>query len=177
MRPWRILLPAALAALLAGCLADLLPRPVGRANEQACAGIPGSAVLVRADALAAQKRFRAARREAERILAQAPDQDAAAEARFRLLMLLADGDNPDRDYAKARSAARAFLKRYPGSPRAPAVRVLLSLLQEVRRAQAEISTLKGYNAIQEEKIERLEEDIRRIKEIDLKVEEQKKKLE
>jgi len=50
------------------------------------------------------------------------------------------------------------------------------LLQRIRRGEAEIKTLRGYNAIQEGKIHRLQEDIRKIKEIDLQLEEHKKKL-
>ena len=50
-------------------------------------------------------------------------------------------------------------------------------LKKFLRGEAEISTLKGYNTIQEEKILRLQEDLQRIKEIDVQLEEQKKKLE
>lgn len=133
--------------------------------------------FLKSDQLFSEGRYRRALRRTRRIYREATEPSVKEEALFRIALLLSYGDNPNRDYEKAEKTVRKLLHDYPESKRGLAMRSILQLLQEVRRGEAEIRTLKGYNAIQEEKILRLEEDIRRIKEIDLQLEEQKKKLE
>ena len=129
------------------------------------------------DQLFSEGRYWKALRETRRIYQEASDSRVEEEALFRIALILAYGENPNRNYKEAQKTARIFLKNYPESNRRMQVKVLLLLLNEIERFAAEIGTLKGYNAIQDDKIQRLEEDLRRIKEIDLELEEQKKKLE
>jgi tetratricopeptide (TPR) repeat protein len=133
--------------------------------------------FLKSDQLFSEGRYRRALQRARRIYRETTEPSVKEEALFRIALLLSYGDNPNRDYEEAEKTVRKFLHDYPESKRRFAIRSILQLLQEVRRGTAEIQTIKGYNAIQEEKILRLEEDIRRIKEIDLQLEEQKKKLE
>ena len=133
--------------------------------------------FLKSDQLFSEGRYHQALLRTRRIYKEATEPSVKEEALFRISLLLSYGDNPNRDYEEAEKKVRQFLRDYPDSRRSLAVRSILQLLQEVRRGRAEIGTIKGYNSIQEEKILRLEEDIRRIKEIDLQLEEQKKKLE
>ncbi len=133
--------------------------------------------FLKPDQLFAEGRYRQALRKNRRIYREATEPPVKEEALFRIALLLSYGENPNRDYEEAEKVVRQFLRNYSGSRRTLAMRSILQLLQEVRRGEAEIGTLKGYNSIQEEQLHRLEEDLRRIKEIDLQLEEQKKKLE
>ncbi len=133
--------------------------------------------FLKSDQLFREGRYRQALRQIRRIYQEASDPEVEEEALFRIALILSYGDNPNRDYAEAQNVSRAFLKSYPESNRRIEVEAILLLLNEIRRGDEEIKTLKGYNAIQDEKTRRLEEDIRKIKEIDLQLEEQKKKLE
>jgi outer membrane protein assembly factor BamD (BamD/ComL family) len=133
--------------------------------------------FLQSDRLFREGKYRQALRRTRRIYEEATDTEVKEEALFRVALILSYGDNPNRDYDEAEKVVRDFLKAYPDSPRVMAMRSILQLLLEIHRGRAEVQTIKGYNAIQEEKILRLEEDIRRIKEIDLQLEEQKKQLE
>lgn len=133
--------------------------------------------FLQSDQLFREGRYRNALRSIRRIYQDASDPEVEEEALFRIVLILSYGDNPNRDYGESERVARAFMKSYPESKRITEVKAVLLLLQEVHRGEAEIETLKGYNAIQDEKNKRLEEDLRKIKEIDLQMEEQKKKLE
>ncbi|NOY53468.1 MAG: hypothetical protein GXP58_07600 [Deltaproteobacteria bacterium] len=129
------------------------------------------------DQLFSEGRYRRALRSLRQIYREAVDRSVKEEALFRMVLILSYGDNPNRDYEEAEKRVREFLHDYPDSRRTLTMRSVLQLLQEVRRGEAEIETIKGYNSIQEKQIHRLKEDLRRIKEIDLQLEEQKKKLE
>jgi hypothetical protein len=133
--------------------------------------------FLKSDQLFREGKYWKALREIRRIYQDAVDPLVEEEALFRITMILSYGENPNRDYGETQRVAKAFLKNYPESKRKLQVQSILLLLQEIERGAAEIETLKGYNAIQDDKIQRLEEDIRSIKEIDLQLEEQKKKLE
>jgi outer membrane protein assembly factor BamD (BamD/ComL family) len=133
--------------------------------------------FLKSDQLFRDGRYRYALRQIRRIYQEASDPEVEEEALFLIALILSFGDNPNRNYAEARNVSRAFLKTYPESKRRMEVEAILLLLKDIRRGEEEIKTLKGYNAIQEEKTRRLEEDIRKIKEIDLQLEEQKKELE
>ncbi len=122
-------------------------------------------------------KYRNALLDTRRIYEETHNREVEEEALFRIILIQSYGDNPNRDYREAGRVARAFLKNYPESKHSQEVQAILLLLEEIHRSEAEVETLRGYNAIQDEKIQRLMQDIRKIKEIDLQLEEQKKKLE
>ncbi len=178
----RILAAVFLLALFTACtvppsLQRVLGRPDAGQTLSAVPADPTEEYFLKSDQLFAEGNYRDALRRVRRIYKEATDPAVEEEALFRIAVILSYGDNPDRDYKQAADFARNFLKQYPGSRRTFAVKSILSLILEVRRGEAEISTLKGYNSIQEEKILRLQEDLLKIKEIDVQLEEQKKKLE
>lgn len=173
---------ASLLVLLAGCtlppsLQGVFERPDAEPLSASVLLNPTDEYFLKSDQFFAEGNYREALRRTRRILKEASDPAVEEEALFRIAVILSYGDNPDRDYKEAADFSRNFLKQYPGSRRTLAVKSILSLILEVRRGEAEISTLKGYNSIQEEKILRLQEDLLKIKEIDVQLEEQKKKLE
>ncbi|OIP65127.1 MAG: hypothetical protein CO150_09735 [Nitrospirae bacterium CG_4_9_14_3_um_filter_53_35] len=133
--------------------------------------------FLNADQLFHDGKYRSALHDTRRIYEEAHHREVEEEALFRIILIQSYGDNPNRDYREAGRVAKAFLKNYPGSKRSREVQAILLLIEEIHRSEAEAETLKGYNAIQDEKIQRLMQDIRKIKEIDLQLEEQKKKLE
>lgn len=129
------------------------------------------------DYLVREGRYPEALARARRIYSESSDPLVREEALFRVVFLLAYGKNPKQDLKEAEKLAVTFLGDYPTSRRLLEVKGLRLLLQEIGRGEKEIDTLKKYNAAQGEKIQALEEDLRKIKEIDLQLEEQKKKLE
>lgn len=129
------------------------------------------------DYLVREGRYPEALSSARRIYGESSDAAVREEALFRIVFLLAYGNNPKQDLQEAEDSAVTFLADYPKSSRLLEVKGLRLLLQEIGRGAGEIDTLKEYNAVQAEKIKALEEDLRKIKEIDLQLEEQKKKLE
>jgi hypothetical protein len=129
------------------------------------------------DYLIRQGQYQKAFHRAQRIYEESDNETVREEALFRMAVLLSYGENPKRDKKTSEKLAAKFLKDYPGSRRTFETNAVRLLLQEIRRDEAEIDTLKQYNATQDQKIQGLEEDLRKIKEIDLQLEEQKKKLE
>ncbi|MDX1764494.1 MAG: hypothetical protein R3231_09260 [bacterium] len=129
------------------------------------------------DYLVREGRYPEALASARRIYGESSDPAVREEALLRMVFLLAYGNNPKQDVQEAENLAVTFLADYPESSRLLEVKGLRLLLQEIGRSEGEIDTLKQYNAVQAEKIKALEEDLRKIKEIDLQLEEQKKKLE
>ncbi len=179
---YQILAGACLLALFAACtlppsLQGVLAEPDDGQGETNLLLHPTDEYFLKVDQLFAEGNYRDALRRTRRIYKEASDPAVEEEALFRIAVILSYGDNPDRNYKEASDFARNFLKQYPESRRTLSIRSILTLILEVQRGEAEISTLKGYNAIQEEKILRLQEDLLKIKEIDVQLEEQKKKLE
>ncbi len=129
------------------------------------------------DYLVREGRYPEALASARRIYNESSDPSVREEALFRMVFLLAYGNNAKRDLKESENLAGTFLGDYPQSRRLLEVKGLRLLLQEIGRGEGEIDTLKQYNTTQGEKIQALEEDLRKIKEIDLQLEEQKKKLE
>lgn len=129
------------------------------------------------DHLVREGRYPEALASARRIYGESSDPSVREEALFRMVFLLAYSNNPKRDLRESESLAVTFLGDYPESRRFLEVKGLRLLLQEIGRAEGEIATLKKYNDAQGEKVQALEEDLQKIKEIDLQLEEQKKKLE
>jgi outer membrane protein assembly factor BamD (BamD/ComL family) len=178
----QIVAAGCLLVLFASCalppsLQRVLGRPDAGQQEASVLMNPTDEYFLKSDQLFRDGNYREALRRTRRIYKEASDPAVEEEALFRIAVILAYGDNRDRDYKEAADFARNFLKQFPESRRTLAIKSILGLILEVRRGEAEISTLKGYNTLQEEKILRLQEDLLKIKEIDVQLEEQKKKLE
>ena len=95
-----------------------------------------------------------------KIVADSPDSDLAADALFELALINAHYDNPQRDYTRASRSFAEFLKRYPDNRRADEARTWISVLRTVQE-------LKKQN-------EHLNENIEELKQLDIRHEERRK---
>ena len=108
-----------------------------------------------------EKRFKEAAAACNKIMTGAPDSPLAADALFELALINAHHDNPQRDYAQATRTFSEFLKRYPDNRRADEARTWISVLRTVQE-------LKKQN-------EHLNESIEKLKKLDIRHEEKRRK--
>jgi outer membrane protein assembly factor BamD (BamD/ComL family) len=136
----------ALLLLVAGCAgAPAAKADHARSNQTAAAEALG-------------KSYRDAMAKNQRIAAENPRSEAAAEARFQMAYILTLPDNPQRDYESALQAFDDYLRRYPRHPRfaeAQSWRAVLKAIVDLRaenvRLTKVIDQLKTIDIQHEEK--------------------------
>ncbi len=115
---------------------------------------PGHAPLHRARKLLSQGDYEGSLREAEKALSLAAGKSPADEALFSMGLVFAHSGNPKKDYGKAVGFLKRVMKEYPQSPWAEEAKVLLALIQEN---------------------ENLSQMIEKSKQVDIEIEEKKRK--
>lgn len=114
-----------------------------------------------ADVSVKEKRFKEAAATYNKIMADFPDSAQAADSMFELALINAHHDNPQRDYAQATRSFAEFVKRYPDNRKTDEARTWISVLKTLQE-------LKKQN-------EHLNESIEKIKKLDIRHEEKRKR--
>jgi tetratricopeptide (TPR) repeat protein len=135
--------------------------------------------------LEARKRFasgdyRNALEISQRTLAQDPA-SLADQSLFQIGMIYAHPDNPDRDIQKALQSFQGIIDRYPASLLKPEAHLWLAVLGQLSAQEDQIRFLTQRNAplekalkMQKKKISRLEDQLEKLKRIDIHIEEKKR---
>ena len=105
----------------------------------------------------------------------------AAQSLFQIGQIYAHPHNPDRDVQKAMAAFRDIIDHYPASSLRPEAELWLTLLHDLRAQEAQIHALTQRHAplekkikMQHQKILRLQDQLEKLKRIDIKIEEKKR---
>ena len=149
--------------------------------------------LARAGTLLAEGKYDSSIREAKAVLRLYP-QSLGDEALFRMGLIYAYPGNPDQDYEKSLKCFQRVIKEYPQSKLKDQAKVWTYVLQEIMDKERKIGELKGKNSNLEmtlkkkgekvkelesqaqrlqARIEKLTDQLLRLKEIDLGIEKKK----
>ncbi|MGD8493879.1 MAG: hypothetical protein PVF71_10550 [Desulfobacterales bacterium] len=115
-----------------------------------------------------------------RVLAQDPA-NLADQSLFQIGMIYAHPDNPDRDIQKALQSFQGIIDRYPASHLQPEAHLWRSVLDQLRAQEDQIQFLTRRSAplekalkIQKKKISQLQDQLEKLKRIDIHMEEKKR---
>ena len=116
----------------------------------------------------------------QRVLAQDPA-NLADQSLFQIGMIYAHPDNPDRDIQKALQSFQGIIDRYPASHLQPEARLWRALLDQLRAQEDQIQYLTRRSVplekalkIQKRKIVQLQDQLEKLKRIDIHMEEKKR---
>lgn len=116
-----------------------------------------------------------------RVLAQFPA-SLADQSLFQIGLICAYPENPDRDVQKAFESFQRIIVRYPASPLRQDAELWLVVLDHLRVQESQIRVLTQRNAplektlkMQKRKINQLQDQLEKLKRIDIKMEEKKRK--
>jgi len=139
----------------------------------------GEGRLARAGTLLAKGEYGASLRETKEVLRLYP-RTLGDEALFQMGLIYACPKNPGQDYQKSLKRFRSVIKEFPQSKVKNQAEVWVSLIREIMDRDREIGELKQKNshlgkALKKEKenVEKLKDQLLRLKEIDLGIEEKK----
>jgi tetratricopeptide (TPR) repeat protein len=116
----------------------------------------------------------------QRVLAQDPA-NLADQSLYQIGMIYAHPDNPDRDIQKALQSFQGIIDRYPASHLQPEARLWRALLDQLRAQEDQIQYLTRRSVplekalkIQKRKIVQLQDQLEKLKRIDIHMEEKKR---
>jgi len=124
--------------------------------------------LERGQRLLAQGNYEDAVKENQRVLSVFENKAPADEALFNLALIHSHVENPQKDYRKAMNLFSKLVKDYPQSPFAEQSKVWIGVLQVHDKLSQENEKLTQAN-------QKLTELIERSKQVDLEIEEKKRK--
>ncbi|OEU64690.1 MAG: hypothetical protein BBJ57_13590 [Desulfobacterales bacterium PC51MH44] len=142
--------------------------------------------LARAETLLAEGKYEESIREAKEVLRLYP-RSLGDKALFRMGLIYAYPRNPDQDYERSLKCFQRVIKEYPQSKLKDQAKAWACVLREIMDKERKIGELKGKNSRLEktlkkekEKVkelqsqaEKLKDQLLRLKEIDLGIEEKK----
>lgn len=115
-----------------------------------------------------------------RVLAQFPER-LADQSLFQIGMVYAHPNNPDQDIQKALQFFQDIIDRYPESHLQPEAELWLAVLSQLRAQEGQIRFLNRRSAplekalkMQKRKISRLQDQLEKLKRIDIHMEEKKR---
>lgn len=117
--------------------------------------------LVRGKELLARGDYAGSLRENQRVLSSSRGRPPGDEALFNMGLIHSHFGNPKKDYKRALGFFKKLTKDYPQSPRVEQAKIFVNMLEENERLI--------------EKDKKLNEMIRMLKEVDLEIEEKKRK--
>ena len=116
----------------------------------------------------------------QRVLAQDPA-NLADQSLYQIGMIYAHADNPDRDIQKAQQSFQRIIDYYPASHLQPEARLWRALLDQLRAQEDQIQYLTRRSVslekalkIQKRKIVQLQDQLEKLKRIDIHMEEKKR---
>ena len=115
-----------------------------------------------------------------RVLTQFPS-SLADQSLLQIGQIYAHPHNPDRDVQKAMASFQDIIDQYPASSLRPEAELWLTLLRDLKAQEAQIHALKQRHAplekklkMQHQKILQLQDQLEKLKRIDIKIEEKKR---
>lgn len=141
---------------------------------------PEEQQLLEARQLFANGDYRRALEINQRILVHIPAH-LADRSLFQIGLIYAHPANPDRDVQKASESFQRIVDRYPSSPLHPNAAMWLAMLGQLRAQENQIRVLTQRSAplektvkMQKRKIIQLQDQLEKLKHIDIKMEEKKR---
>jgi len=124
--------------------------------------------------------FKASLKKTQQILKISPH--LADQALFQIGLIYAHPKNPDKDYKKSLTYFQRLINNFPHSSLKEEAKVWILFLQEdinkdkkLKRLKKQLDFLKKEIKLKDKKINNLQRQIEKIKEIDLGVEEKRRK--
>jgi tetratricopeptide (TPR) repeat protein len=166
---------------LAGCTAGKIEKVPERVEKPPVRD-EARETLALAQKLLASGEYDAATQLTQKALLLSGRKPPADEALFQLGLLYAHFKNPGKDYPKALNHFRKLIEDHPQSPWAERAQVWMALLQENETAHKLMNKMREENFTSTQTIKKLKEDndnltevIQKLKQIDIEIEEKKKK--
>jgi tetratricopeptide (TPR) repeat protein len=166
---------------LAGCTAVKIEK-VPEKVEKPPVRDEARETLTLAQKLLASGEYDAAAQLTQKALLLSGRKPPADEALFQLGLLYAHFKNPAKDYPKALNHFRKLIEDHPRSPWTERAQVWMALLQENDSAQKLVNKMREENFSSAQTIKKLKEDndnltevIQKLKQIDIEIENKKKK--
>jgi tetratricopeptide (TPR) repeat protein len=132
----------------------------------------GQGRLGRAGTLLAKGEYGASLRETKEVLRLYP-RTSGDEALFQMGLIYACPENPDQDYEKSLKCFRRVIKEFPKSKMRNQAEARVLFIREIMDREREIGDLKQRNSHLESQVEKLKDQLLRLKEIDLGIEKKK----
>jgi outer membrane protein assembly factor BamD (BamD/ComL family) len=132
----------------------------------------GEGRLARADTLLAKGEYGASLRETKEVLRLYP-RALGDEALFQMGLIYACPKNPDQDYQRSLKRFGRVIKEFPKSKMRNQAEAWVLFIQEIMDREREIGDLKQRNSHLESQVEKLKDQLLRLKEIDLGIEKKK----
>jgi hypothetical protein len=124
--------------------------------------------------------YKAALEESQMVLVRFPA-DLADESLFQIGQIYAHPKNPDRDYTKSLQSFQRIVRQYPESRLQQDAKIWSSVIGLIIDQQNHVDRLKENNTVldkqvkmQKRKIIRLQDQLEKLKRIDIKIEEKKR---
>ena len=124
--------------------------------------------------------YKAALAENRKVMANYPS-GLADQALFQIGRIYGHPHNPDRNYQKSLEAFRSLIEKYPASRLRPDAEIWISVIEQFVAQKKQIQALKQRNAplvrklkTQHTKINQLQDQLEKLKRIDIKIEEKKR---
>jgi tetratricopeptide (TPR) repeat protein len=109
--------------------------------------------------------------------------DLVDQALFQIGLIYAHPENPDRNYLKSLEAFQRIVHQFPESSLGPDARIWSLVIEGIIDSENQIQQLTENNAaldrqlrLQKEKISRLQDQLEKLKNIDIKIEEKKRRV-
>lgn len=108
-----------------------------------------------------------------KVLAQANRREHVEAAIFQLALLYANPNNPIQDLEKSQSYLKRLLSEHPDGSYLAEAQTLSSLIEELNQTRRDLNGLRKTNQSQDQTIKKLQQELDRLKAIDLKMKKRK----
>ena len=111
----------------------------------------------------------------EKILKYHPDPSIRALAHLQLVLLYTNYKNPNPDYIRALEELKAYIALDPDGGKTEEVQNLLALLREIEKVVKENEEMKGNIRLLTEQNQQIKKTIQDLKDLELQIEEKRRK--
>lgn len=115
-------------------------------------------------------------RRLEEIVKNNTDSSMLAEAHFQLALLYSSYKNPNPNYQQALKELEAYISLSPSGEVSEGIQNLLSILRELDKTIEDNKKIKQQNSLLIRESKELKESVEQLKNLDIKMEEKKKKV-